>query len=269
MAETMTVPGVGPVKKPVVVLVAGGAVAVLIYAYWRRANNPTPAAADSTSSDATSTSDSGYVQDSTADGYNTIYPPTYSQNGYDVYGNPLPAPTGLGSGGTYTTNDEWTSAAESSLETAGVSLSVSGAAISKVLGGLSVSSDQRDIFMQAVGLLGQPPQGYPTPIKVSDSGTGPTKPTYPPGTSLPSPPGLHATSVGSTTAGLAWLFVPGAAKYRIYDRHHSTHIAETSDTHYTVHGLQRHSSDYFHVRPVGHDGQIGQSSPELHVTTKK
>ena len=198
------VPGVGPVKKIYVIAGVGVLGGVLVYAYWKRSTAPadTSTATDTSAYDASS----GYVQDSTAAGYNTVYPSAYSDAyspyGYDIYGNPLPAPTGAGSGGVYTTNSDWAAAAESALETGGVSLSVSGMAISRVLGGLSVTSDQRDIFMQAVGLLGQPPQGYPTPIHLVDSGTGPSP--APSGGPLPAPTGLKATTIGASTATLTW-----------------------------------------------------------------
>ena len=269
------VPGVGPVKKIYVIAGVGVLGGVLVYAYWKRSTAPadTSTATDTSAYDASS----GYVQDSTAAGYNTVYPSAYSDAyspyGYDIYGNPLPAPTGAGSGGVYTTNSDWAAAAESALETGGISLSVSTLAISRVLGGLSVTHDQQDIFMQAVGLLGQPPQGYPTPIHLTDSGTGPPSGTTacPPGGSLPGPAGLHLVAGGASTAELAWAAVPGAAKYRIYRRGVATSIGETSgaETHYTVHGLKHGTSYYFHVRPVGHDGAWGNSSAELHVTTHK
>jgi hypothetical protein len=275
MADTIKLPGVGPVKKPMALAGLGVVGGILVYAYWRRSQAPSAALTEPTPTDSSvSTADTGYVQDSSAAGYNTVYPSAYSggysQYGYDIYGNPLPAPTGAGSGGVFTTNLDWASAAESALEDGGIPLAVSTLAISRVLGDLSVTSAQRDVFMQAVGLVGQPPQGYPKPIKLTDSGTGPpTTGTYPPGASLPGPGGLHLTAGGTTTAALSWLAVAGAAKYRVYDRGHSSHIAETTSTKYTVHGLKHGTSYYFHVRPVGHDGHYGNSSAELHVTTHK
>lgn len=188
MADTIKLPGVGPVKKPVAIAGIGILGGVLVYAYWKRSKTPAAAPAATPTDTTASTTDTGYVQDSTAAGYNTVYPSAYSggysQYGYDIYGNPIPAPTGAGSGGVFTTNGDWATAAESALENGNITLSVSTLAISRVLGGLSVTSAQRDLFLQAVGLLGQPPQGYPKPIKLTDSGTGPPT-TNPPATNIP------------------------------------------------------------------------------------
>lgn len=273
MADMIKVPGVGPVKKVYVIAGVGVLGGVLVYAYWKRSTTPAVDVAPVADTSAYDTS-SDYTEDSTAAGYNTVYPSAYSQSpyGYDIYGNPLPAPTGAGSGGVYTTNSDWATAAESALEDGGVTLSVSTLAISRVLGGLSVTADQRDLFLQAVGLLGQPPQGYPTPIKLTDSGTGPPSgggTTYPPGGTLPGPQGLHVTSTTSTTIGLGWFAVPYAAKYRVYRRGVANHIAETTSTSAHIGSLQKGTTYYFHVRAVGHDGQYGQSSGEIHATTKK
>lgn len=268
MPDTIKLPGVGPVKKPIVIAGVGILGGILVYAYWRRSQAPAPALTEPIPVDTTTdTTSSDYSGDSSQGpaGYN---PYAYSPYGYDIYGNPLPQPTGLG-GGTYTTNSDWAAAAEDALQNTGVDLATAAAAVSKVLGGLAVTSNQKDLFLQAVGLLGQPPQGYPTPIKVSDTGTGPPTTTYPPGMGLAGPQGLHATAVGSTTVALAWASVPGAAKYRIYRRGASTHIGESTTQAYTVHWLKHGTSYWFHVRAVGHDGNYGNSSTEVHVTTKK
>lgn len=193
---TIKIPGVGPVKT--VYVVAGVSVlgGILVYAYWKRSQAPSDALTEGTPATSYDTG-SGFVEDSLASGYNTVYPSVYpatSQYGYDLYGNPLPPPTGAGSGGPYTTNNDWATAAEDALESGGVTLEKSTLAISRVLGGLSVTSDQRDLFMQAVGVLGQPPQGYPTPIKLVDNGTEPPTATVP--NNIPTD---HFIKIGSTT----------------------------------------------------------------------
>jgi hypothetical protein len=72
------------------------------------------------------------------------------------------------------TNEAWEQEAISALSNSGFSTHVAGLAISRVLGGLVVTPEQEQIFLQAVGLLGPPPAGYPVPIKVQG---GPAPPT--------------------------------------------------------------------------------------------
>lgn len=269
VVATIKIPGIGPVKTPY--LVAGLAVtgAVLGYAYYRR-RNETPAPVAVTGAD-TSSDTSDYAQASDASGYNTIYPPTsqsYNPYGYDIYGNPLPAPTGAtGTSGVYSTNSDWASAAESALENGDIALAVSTLAISRVLGGLTVTSAQRDIFQQAIGLLGPPPQGYPTPIKLTDTGTGPTTP--PPGSPLPAPTGLKVVSTTTTHAKLSWGAVPGAAHYRIYRSDVSVNVGDSIDTSADIGGLAHNKTYHIHVRAVASDGTLGASSAAVSAKTKK
>jgi hypothetical protein len=53
------------------------------------------------------------------------------------------------------------------------------AALAAVLGGLTVTTAQKNLFLEAAGINGNPPGGYPKPIKVSDTaghpGTGSNK----------------------------------------------------------------------------------------------
>lgn len=80
--------------------------------------------------------------------------------------------TGTGSTtGTVTTNSDWLTEALGVLpgDTATVQT-----ALASVLGGLTVTTAQKNLFMEAVGILGPPPQGYPTPIKTSDTAGHPS-----------------------------------------------------------------------------------------------
>lgn len=272
MSDMIKVPGIGPTKKVYVIAGVGVLGGVLVYAYWKRSQAPAVDLTEATpDTSTTGTYDAGYTEDSTAAGYNTVYPSaysgSYSQYGYDIYGNPLPAPTGAGSGGVFTTNNDWASAAESALENGGITLAVSTLAISRVLGGLSVTSAQRDLFLQAVGLLGQPPQGYPTPIKLTDSGTGTTTP--PPGSPLPAPTGLKVVSTSTTHATLQWNTVAGAAHYRLYRSDVSVTVGDSIDTKADVGGLAHNHTYHLHVRAVAPDGTLGAPSASVSAKTKK
>ncbi|MBO2460973.1 fibronectin type III domain-containing protein [Actinomadura violacea] len=280
MADTIKIPGVGTVPKKYA-LMGGGVVVVIVgVAYYRHRNAPQVPAASTAPSDGTytdptagSTLPSGYLGDS---GYYPSGGTPYAPYGYDVYGNPLPASTGLGSGGVYTTNLDWANAAESQLELSGVSQSVSGTAISKVLAGLAVTSDQKNIFLEAVGLLGQPPQGYPTPIKVSDPTGTPGGTTAPSGSSLPAPSGLHAASVGKTTVRIEWKAVPGAKGYAVYDVADPagggtpTGVRQQSVvyTNYNKAGLKPNTRYRFDVHALGADNKLGARA-RIYVTTHK
>jgi PASTA domain len=65
-----------------------------------------------------------------------------------------------------TTNSQWVTDAIGELPGDTGTLQT---ALSSVLGGLAVTTAQQQLFMEAVGLLGPPPGGYPTPIKLTDS----------------------------------------------------------------------------------------------------
>lgn len=179
------IPGIGNMSKKAAaggVIVAGGIVGI---AYYRHRN-----AASSSSTSATDTS--GAIDPSTGVPYADEYSggidpstgiPYADEGGYGATGiDPLTGlpyvdeggtgitgtGTSTGSGG-YTTNADWATAAENALQAQGVSPSTAATAISKILAGLPVTSAQQDIFLEAVGLLGSPPNGYPQPIKLTDT----------------------------------------------------------------------------------------------------
>jgi PASTA domain len=94
---------------------------------------------------------------------------------------------GGGTPGTYTTNDQWY-------------LAVIGQfpnyrqAVADVLGGVTVTTNEKDQFLAAVGVFGLPPEGYPQPIKTSDTAG------HPGGTksaTVPNVVGKHAAAAKS------------------------------------------------------------------------
>lgn len=209
MSATMKIPGIGTVKTTYVYIGVGITAAIVLFAYYRRSQAGASAPAAAVDAQAVDP----YSTDSTAAGYNTVYPSGYSSTGYDLYGNPLPPSTGLGSGGAYTTNNDWATAAQDALAGAGIARETSGLAIGHVLGGLTVTTTQQGYFLQAVGLLGQPPQGYPKPIKIVDAPAPPSSA----GSATPGKPsGVKAKSVGKTVVTLDWNPVSGADGYAVY-----------------------------------------------------
>jgi PASTA domain len=82
-----------------------------------------------------------------------------------------PAPTGgaTGTGSSYASNEAWLTAAESAMHAP----ALSGAA-ERIFAGLAVTNAQKDLFLEAVGLIGPPPQSYPA-IHLKDTPGQPAK----------------------------------------------------------------------------------------------
>lgn len=264
---TVTLPGVGPVKK---VYVLGGlalTAAILGFAYYRRSHAPadtTPAATDTT----TPESDPGL-------GYTPTSPGGGSSNpyGYDAYGNVIPAPVpgSTGTGGVTSTNADWSAAAIAALEQTGMTEEMASAAITAVLGGLGVTSSQEAAFLRAAGVLGDPPQGYPKPIRVIASPAEPTPPptTTPkptPGQKAPvRPSGLKATGKGKTWVQLDWNPVKGADGYHVY--RNGRLIVTVTYSQARMSGLRANTSYTFSVETV--DNHKASPKTTINVRTIK
>lgn len=202
MPEDLKVPGLGQVPKKYViggVVVAGG---IVVIAYMRHrsaaqtADTSTAATTDASAIDPTtgipysqeSSADSSGIDPSTgipyaeetagASDYGGGYG-SYQTEGYDAAGYPLGSEADLQWQATQagtttnsiTTNEQWLEEAESGVIPG--SASTIGNALSRVLGGLPVTNAQRSLFLEAVGLLGNPPGGYPQPIKLKDTAAQP------------------------------------------------------------------------------------------------
>lgn len=202
------VPGIGDVPKKYVIggVVVGGGIAVIVFLRARSSANAA-AAANTTSNAGSTTANSAidpatgipYSEEGGYGGYASsgIDPATgipYAEEagyggsdyggygaygsgtGYDAAGYPIGSEADLqwqqqqsGGGSGITTNEEWLQAAENDLgNTAAVTT-----ALTMVLGGLTVTTAQKGIFDEALGIEGQPPGGYPKPIKTSDTGGHP------------------------------------------------------------------------------------------------
>lgn len=197
MADTTHVPVIGNVNKKYLYWGIGGVVVIGGIIYWRHQSSAASTANTATTGSAASSFDPNavdpnsptgqtYAEESSGDlgsfGYGGVsdYGGSYYGNGdivgYDQYGNPIYS-TGITGNQTYTTNSEWATQAEDDLATMGVDSGTAATAISKILAGLPVTTQQQDLFMQAVGLDGQPPQGYPQPIKLTTTPSQPNPPT--------------------------------------------------------------------------------------------
>lgn len=252
----VNIPGVGRVPSKYVLL--GGGVVVLIVgvAYLRHRNTAAPT--DSSTSDTAAGPASTYQPDASYDptgyGYSLPYYP------YDSSSSSSSSST------TYTTNNEWAAAAEDALTTQGITTATSAAAIGKVLAGLTVTTDQKTIFLQAVGLLGDPPGSYPKPIMVSDptspsSGSSSSSSTAVPGWAY----NLKVTSYTSTSAHFTWTAASNAKAYNIYLN--GTKVHSTADTNYTLSGFKHDTLYTIGIQPYNSNGDGPISHVQVH--TKK
>lgn len=190
MPEDIKVPGLGELPKKYViggVVVAGG---IVVIVYFRHKSSATAAAAtDTTGTSATGTTTDPSIDPATGIPYaqeqqssaidpstgipfaeETGYGSDYGGLGnYGSYGTVNPNP--LTGSSTITTNEDWIGAAESGIVPG--SQATIAAAVTKILAGLPVTNAQRDIFLEAVGIIGNPPQGYPQPIKLKDTAAHP------------------------------------------------------------------------------------------------
>lgn len=206
MPDQIKIPGLGEVPKKTALIAGAGAVGIIAIVAIRHksstagtsstANTPATTATDPNAIDPNT--GIPYSQEGGADvsGYGSGYQIPYGSggggynaggSGFDAAGYPIGSEADLAwqneQNGTtgittptspsgITTNADWVTEAESGVIPG--SVSTISAAVSKVLGGLAVTTAQRDLFMEAVGVLGQPPQGYPQPIKLTDTPAQPS-----------------------------------------------------------------------------------------------
>jgi hypothetical protein len=200
MDGEIKLPGVGPVKKKTALFVSAAFTAVIagIFIVRKRgatANSAAAAAvgdtADSGDSGDSSAAYPGEASGDDSDGYGDQGEAAYGgygdqgedayggygdqgEDGYDAAGYPIGSAADLAwqaqQDGTTTisTNAEWLTEAEQYL---GNTTSVQ-AALTKVLGGIAVTDAQKTIFDEAIGIAGNPPQGYP-PISITTTSPAP------------------------------------------------------------------------------------------------
>jgi Fibronectin type III domain len=271
----------GPINKKFAVI-GGGAAAVIGFVAYRRyaAAQAASASTATTSDDTDDTTDDGsddgeelaaedagyYGDDLDTDGSDVI--------GYDSEGNPVYGTSNVGdSTSAYSTNSDWTEAAVDALSQEGVDSTTATTAIANVLAGLTVTTAQENLFLQAVGLLGSnPPDGYPTPIKTSDTdsqptgGGGTTTTGNTPAGKPATPGGLRIAKTTSTSVNYGWNAVPGATSYITYATYQGSKISQASSANKdrTISGLTPDHTYTLHVIAVNSSGQ----SPAAQITAK-
>lgn len=220
MADTITLPGAGEVKKEYVW--AGGALVVGIvgFAWWRR----------STSGGAAETP---YYDTS------ELTP----DSDYDRPGNPTGNVSVDNTQGLISTNAQWSQAVNDYLPDRGWEAKAVASAVGVYLQREKLDPMQLDIIKAAVGRFGPPPQDGPWPIQAK-----PGEPTTTPGIELPAPTNLRITGATRNTVGLAWDAVPGAEGYQIEWEGKTgewhTRFDRTSGTAYTVADMPEPNETY-------------------------
>jgi len=161
---TVHIPGMGNVPKKGAAIGAVITVGIVGVAYMRHRNaagTATPVDTSATDTSAVSPTDGSFSLDPSGNGGSG------DLTGFGSITPQPPSPTGS----TFSTNAEWAGQVEGDL---GGSDAIA-AAINKVLGGVPVTTAQKQIFEQGLGLEGPPPFPYP-PIHVIDTPGQPKPP---------------------------------------------------------------------------------------------
>lgn len=204
MADTITLPGLGPTKRTTVYLLGGILVLVAGVAWYRSKKQPAasapPSSSDSSSSAADQTGAGPF--DGTGSGASGPNWPT----------SPV-QPQG------FTSNAQWAQAVEDYLVNTvhnGSNADVIGAALGKYLTGQPLSSDQVVIVEQAIAFGGYPPvngpAGHPPAyFTASSGGSGGGS-----GSGLTAPSAPTVSAIDKHGASLHWSSVSGANHYVVY-----------------------------------------------------
>lgn len=263
MAETVKLPGIGPVSKTTALALGAVALAVVgVGLYRSRQASAAAGTGDTTSSQIDPAT--GYPYGSAEDEAALAQQAASLAGGVglsDFTGSSGTATTPTATG--YATNAQWAQAAEDYLVgTIGSDAHVVGNALGKYITGGILTSDQVSVVTQAIAFAGYPPvngpTGYPPSYHVA---AAPTK--------LPAPANLRVTKVTKTSVSIAWTAVPGAAGYYVnlasptQGQHHSATLGKGTLT--FTHGGLAHGKTYqFWVQAFDSAGAGAQS----HVSAK-
>lgn len=247
MGETLDIPKVGPVKKPVVIgIVAVGAA----YVGWRYYEARQAAAASTDATDTSGTFGDGGTLPTVPDAY----------TGQDV-GYPDGTDTAGGTvdsyGFTGTTNSQWTQYVTTQLEqSSDWSYSSIVGALGQFIANKPLTTAQQQIVQAAIAVAGYPPEGQHSIIPGGDA----------PLTVAPS--GVAVTATTSTTATVTFNRVAGAGYYRVYRSGASTNVGAGDGPPITVSGLQPNTSYSFAVAADTTSGTPGPKSASVTAKTK-
>lgn len=172
MAETIKLPGFGPTSKTTV-YVLGGGLALLVGIVWYRSKHVASAGDTTQTTQAQNDPATGYPYGSPQD--------AAALAGQASYVAPVPATGGAPTASAFTTNGQWSQAAEEYLvNNTGADANTVGNALGKYITGQALSADQVQIVESAIAFTGYPPvngpDGHPPSYR-----TAVAPPTPPPG----------------------------------------------------------------------------------------
>lgn len=278
------IPGVGPVKKKVLIPIAAGAAAFIAWRYYQASTVDSADATPADSTDASGYADDGTIPavDGTSDGSygygdpvvtdpttttpvtttpvttdpgtGTTDPGSGSGDGDTGGGTVIPDPGSYGFNGT--TNSQWVQYAATQLSGQGTwTYQAIVSALGAYLASSPLTTLQQQQVQAAIAVAGNPPVG--SYHLISGGNTAMTV----------APTGLKVTTT-DTSAHLTFNKVAGAGSYRAYDNKSATNIGASNDTSITVGGLVPSTTYIFHVRAFSQSGSQGPASATVTVKTK-
>lgn len=266
MADTVKIPGIGPLDKKYA-YIGGAAVAGFVgYAYWRNRQAKSAAAAptDTTATDTTAldaanaaANDPNFAYGTGAGGY------AYG-GGSPVYQSPINGWPTTPTGGAPTSDPEWAQAAIEWLANVGVDTQAASHAVSTYLANLCLTPSEADYVRQALAGLGSPPQ---THHNVQICSSTPPPPTG--GGTAAAPTHLHVVSTDKSGVTVAWTGVTGTNPvYLLHvDGGGISHSVGTFKTSYRISGLRKNTHYNFNVRSVV-NSVTSPASASVSATTK-
>jgi len=191
MADTVTLPGVGPVRKKWAIAGVGITAVIIVIAYVRHRGSlsAAPAAADPNAVDPSAidpatgipyAEEAAGIAAGTQAGYGTSLADTSGIIGYDAQGNPIYTDqVGYGPTPSFVNNAAWAQAVQQYMvASTGADAGTVAAALGAYLTGQPLTEAQASVVHQAIGFFGTPPQqgsnGFPPGLKMAAPQTGGT-----------------------------------------------------------------------------------------------
>lgn len=238
---TVDLPGVGPIKKPIVYGVGGLGAAFVLYMYYR---NWTGVGLD----DGEEVEDTGYEEASILPSVSGAVSP---DNSYGLDDEDTGSTSGI------TTNDAWSRYAAGQLQQGDKwPYSDIVAALGNYVTDKPLTTAQQEIVRAAIAVAGYPPVGSHSIISGGDTSI------------TVAPTGLRLVEATSTTVKMAWNPVAGATGYRLYRTGVSQVVGVANGTTGEIGGLTTNQSYGIQVAAFTASGQVGPKSSAVTVRTK-
>lgn len=245
LAGKIDVPAVGPINKKVIVVVAGGAGAYVIYMFIKSRSAASAAATDT-------------PVDPGMEDPGTIPSVAGAVSSDNSYGSGSTSTTSTDDYGfTGTTNSQWTQYTTTQLSQSDRwSYTDIVEALGNYLAGKPLTTTQQAIAQAAIAIAGYPPVG--SHVIVPGGNT----------TITIAPSNVKVVSTTSTTAVLTWSPVAGADSYGVYRSDTGSTVVGVGTTSATVAGLQPNKTYSFQVAARNGSGSIGPKSSTVTGKTK-